>query len=57
MTQQKFWWRKNIVDLSSDYTKSKGKAAKWIGHLAKENKETSDDEFVEMTLEEILFSI
>lgn len=54
VTQQKFWWRKNIVDLAEDYSKSKGKAANWTGHLTKEMKETSDDEFIEMTILDIL---
>lgn len=55
VTKQKFWFRKNIVDKSSDFTINKTKIENW--NVTKEDfkvDETEDSEFAEMSIADIL---
>jgi glutamate--cysteine ligase catalytic subunit len=55
VTKQKFWFRKNIVDISSDYTDNKTKSQNW--NVTNEDfkvDETQDSEFLEMSIIDIL---
>lgn len=52
--QKKFWFRKNVVNLDSDYTKNKAKTNHWMNSVDLSAKEPSADDFVEMSVLDIL---
>lgn len=54
--KQKFWFRKNIVNKESDYTKSPSEEKKWKvteADISSGLNNHSDDQFVEMTIADI----
>ena len=54
VTKEKFWFRKDIVDLSSDYTKNKAQSNNWMPDEEHQPKEFSEDDFVEMSVLDVL---